>query len=95
MTGNGSPVEPPGPTDIGHGTAVAGIIALQINNSLGVAGVAGNCKILPLAFVNWTEEELVRGINFARMFKAKVINMSIFFNFPNNGSRREYERGIR
>ncbi|MGD9672554.1 MAG: S8 family serine peptidase [Candidatus Nitrosocosmicus sp.] len=82
MLGNGSPVEPPGPTEIGHGTAVAGIIAATINNSLGVAGVAGDCKILPLAFVNWTEEELIRGINFASVFKAKVINMSIFFNLP-------------
>ncbi len=83
MSGDGSPIEGPQSGDnIGHGTAVAGIIAATINNSLGVAGVAGDCKILPLAFVNWTEEELIRGINFASMFKTKVINMSIFFNFP-------------
>jgi subtilisin family serine protease len=63
MTGDGSPIEPPGATEIGHGTAVAGIIAATINNSLVIAGVAGNCKVLPLAFVDWTEEELLRGIN--------------------------------
>ena len=48
---------------IGHGTAVAGIIAAKINNLLTVAGVAGKCKILPLALVAWSTDELVRGIN--------------------------------
>ena len=81
MTGDGSPAVPPSPaTNIGHGTAVAGIIAATINNSKVIAGVAGNCKILPLAFSNWTEEELLRGINFAISFNAKVINMSFQFN---------------
>ncbi|MDZ7362581.1 MAG: S8 family serine peptidase [candidate division KSB1 bacterium] len=32
----------------GHGTATAGIVAAIANNSLGVAGVAPNCKIMPL-----------------------------------------------
>ena len=31
-----------------HGTAVAGTAAAAVNNSLGVAGVAGKCMILPL-----------------------------------------------
>ena len=31
-----------------HGTAVAGIAAAEVNNSFGVAGVAGKCKILPV-----------------------------------------------
>ncbi|MDN5846000.1 MAG: S8 family serine peptidase [Candidatus Nitrosocosmicus sp.] len=83
MLANGSPIEGPQLGDnIGHGTAVAGIIAATINNSLGVAGVAGDCKILPLAFVRWTEEELIRGINFAKISKVRVINMSISFDIP-------------
>ncbi len=32
----------------GHGTACAGVAAADANNSLGVAGVAGNCSIMPL-----------------------------------------------
>ena len=31
-----------------HGTHVAGIIAAQLNNGKGIAGVAPNCKIMPI-----------------------------------------------
>ncbi|TVP41370.1 S8 family serine peptidase [Candidatus Nitrosocosmicus arcticus] len=82
MLDDGSPVEPPGVTEIGHGTAVAGIISARINNSIGVAGVAGRCKILPFAFVNWTEEELIRGINAAGGLSARVVNMSFALSLP-------------
>ncbi|GAF76471.1 unnamed protein product, partial [marine sediment metagenome] len=34
--------------DEGHGTHVAGIAAAESNNDIGVAGVAWNCKILPV-----------------------------------------------
>ena len=34
-------------TDVsGHGTMVAGIAAARTNNTLGVAGVCGNCRIM-------------------------------------------------
>jgi len=35
-----------------HGTAVAGLAAAAVNNSLGVAGVAGKCQILPVRLLN-------------------------------------------
>lgn len=35
-----------------HGTCVAGLAAAAVNNSLGVAGVAGNCKILPIRLLD-------------------------------------------
>src|SRR6266487_1027593 len=35
-----------------HGTAVAGVAAAAVNNnSTGVAGMAGNCKILPVRLI--------------------------------------------
>jgi hypothetical protein len=67
MMADGSPITPPiaSNTNIAHGTACAGIAAASFNNSLGIAGMAGNCRILPLAFVRWRAAELTRGINFA------------------------------
>lgn len=74
MTGNGSPTG-------NHGTACAGIAAAVYNNALGVAGVAGNCQIMPLAFQNLTESEVASGIRYAADNGAQVISMS----FGNNG----------
>ncbi len=36
----------------GHGTACAGVAASQVNNGLGAAGIAPNCKIMPLKVAN-------------------------------------------
>lgn len=69
MSGDGSPTG-------SHGTACAGIVAATFNNNLGVAGVAGNCQILPVAFVNWTDAEIAAGINYATANGADVISMS-------------------
>ncbi|MCD4796275.1 MAG: S8 family serine peptidase, partial [Candidatus Cloacimonetes bacterium] len=38
--------------DEGHGTCCAGIAAAEVNNSIGVSGVAGNCSIMPLKIAN-------------------------------------------
>ncbi len=67
---------PPGSPTGPHGTACAGIAAATINNNEGVAGVAGNCRILPLAFLYWTDIECAMGINYATAFGANVISMS-------------------
>jgi hypothetical protein len=60
---------------VGHGTACAGIAAATTNNLKGIAGVAGNCTVLPLAFRNSTDVEVAHGISYA-IGRAKVINMS-------------------
>ena len=78
MKPDGSPIEHPSVSGVSaHGTTCAGIALSIFNNSLGVAGVAGSCQIMPLALKNWTSAELAPGINFARINGAQVINMSL------------------
>jgi thermitase len=67
--------------DLGHGTFVAGIAAADTNNSEGVAGVAWNCKILPVKVMNKEGEGdygwLVEGLIWAADNGADVINLSL------------------
>ena len=44
------------PIDVGHGTAVAGIIAAQTNNALGVRGIVPRAQI---AGSNWLEDQTI------------------------------------
>jgi len=67
--------------DNGHGTMVAGIAAADTNNNEGIAGVAWNCKILPVKVVdaegNGFYDAIVAGVRWAADNGASVINMSI------------------
>lgn len=66
--------------DHGHGTFVAGIAAAETDNGLGVAGVAWNCKILPIkVFDEFGETDaayITEAIIWAVDQGADVINMS-------------------
>ncbi|CAG5067482.1 hypothetical protein DYBT9623_00203 [Dyadobacter sp. CECT 9623] len=73
---NLSTMMPTGEPTGDHGTACAGIAAATFNNSEGVAGVAGNCLIMPLAFSDWSDVECANGINYATTNGASVISMS-------------------
>ena len=58
-----------------HGTAVAGIIGAISNNNLGIAGVAPECKIVPVYVVN-NDELFANSINWAETHGIDVINNS-------------------
>jgi len=70
----------------GHGTHVAGIIAAVTNNSIGIAGICWNCKLMILkAFDsngNGTTVAIANAIYYAANNGAKIISMS----FGGNGS---------
>jgi hypothetical protein len=67
--------------DHGHGTTVASVIAGSTNNSLGVASLAYNTSIIPIKVCDkdgWClDRDIAKGIDFARVNKAKVINLSM------------------
>ncbi|MBI5700710.1 S8 family peptidase [Candidatus Saganbacteria bacterium] len=64
-----------------HGTHTAGILAAVTNNSVGVAGVAWNCKIMVLRMLDAAGTGEVFDFNNAVVYAAdkgaKVINMSL------------------
>ncbi len=77
--------------DLGHGTCCAGIAAAESNNNQGVAGVAWNCRIMPIRTVGnqgyyLTESEVVSAINWARLHGAHVISMSWHHDGPHTNA---------
>ncbi|MEF2964708.1 S8 family peptidase [Paenibacillus sp. M1] len=67
--------------DVGHGTHVAGIIAANVNNTEGIAGMMWGGKILPVKALDSTGSgttySVAQGIIWATDHGAKVINMSL------------------
>ncbi|MEM7276508.1 MAG: S8 family serine peptidase [Pseudomonadota bacterium] len=59
-----------------HGTACAGIVAASIDNSQGVAGVAGGSQIMAIATATWADIDIVEGLYFAADNGARVVSMS-------------------
>ena len=64
-----------------HGTACAGIAAAQGNNGVGIAGVAWNCKIMPVKVLSddgyGDYADIANGIQFSAQEGANVISMSL------------------
>jgi serine protease len=78
------------PVDMdGHGTHVAGIVGQLTNNSVGVAGMAFNVRLMPVKVIDsfWdayfdspfigTDDVVARGVRYAVDNGAHVLNMSI------------------
>lgn len=67
--------------DNGHGTHVAGIIASETNNGLGIAGMTWYNRIMPIKAMNadgyGTSFDVAQGIRWAVENGANVINMSL------------------
>jgi serine protease len=67
----------------GHGTHVAGTIAEQTNNGIGLTGIAYGAMLMPVRVLNSSNvgyaNRIAEGIRFAVRNHAQVINMS--FNF--------------
>lgn len=73
MSGTGAPTG-------NHGTPCAGIVAARTGNAVGVAGLAGGCRLLPIAFDRWTDTEVAAGLRYARLQGAQVVSMSFGWN---------------
>lgn len=68
----------------GHGTFVAGTLAQQTDNGLGVTGIAYGARVMPVRVLNAAGQgdvaTIARGIRFAARRGAKIINMSFEFS---------------
>jgi len=85
-----------------HGTHVTGTIAQTTNNSLGVAGIAFNCSIMPVKVLDaggsGTSQQVADGINHAVDNGAGVINLSLGSAYPSttihNAVQHAYNNGV-
>ncbi|MCB1224320.1 MAG: S8 family serine peptidase [Verrucomicrobiales bacterium] len=73
--------------DNGHGTRVAGVLAANRDNALGIAGVSSQTQVLPVKVLdhngNGLTSNVVNGLSYARQRGARIANLSLH-NFPNN-----------
>ncbi|NBO71689.1 hypothetical protein EBV26_14605, partial [bacterium] len=64
----------------GHGTSVAGIIGAEMNNAIGIAGIAPHCKLMIVrafdATGNAEEDDVALAIAYSALAGARVICMS-------------------
>lgn len=67
--------------DNGHGTLVAGIAAARTDNGVGIAGVCGNCRVMPVKVMQPSGaanySDIATGIVYAADKGARVINLAL------------------
>jgi subtilisin family serine protease len=67
--------------DNGHGTGVAGIIAADTNNDVGVAGYCWSCRVMPVKVLgadgSGFSSTVAQGVLWATDHGARVINLSL------------------
>jgi subtilisin family serine protease len=83
--GSGNPNDPSPVGNDNHGNSCAGVIAATMDNNEGIAGIAPNCKIMPL---RWdpatTSDQMADGIRFAADNGANIISNSWGYGTSNN-----------
>jgi serine protease len=76
--------------DNGHGTQVAGTIAEETNNGIGVTGLAYGVRIMPVRVLDGEGDgdatAIAAGVVFAVLHHAQIINMSLEFTSGVTGS---------
>lgn len=83
--GSGDSNNPSPIGDYNHGNACAGVIGATMNNNEGIAGIAPNCRIMPLRWDNNTNsDEMADGIVFAVDNEANIISNSWGYDTPIN-----------
>jgi cell wall-associated protease len=73
--------------DARHGTHVAGIIAANRNNTVGIKGIADNVRIMPIRAVpngDERDKDIANAIRYAADNGAQIINMSFGKSFSPN-----------
>ncbi|MEI6947155.1 S8 family serine peptidase [Paraflavisolibacter sp. H34] len=81
-----TPGNDPSPTTNGnHGNACAGIVAATRNNAEGIAGVAPNCRIMPVKLLNpaASDANIANAITFAKNNGAQVLSNSWGYSTSN------------
>lgn len=86
----------------GHGTMVAGIIAANVGNSIGIAGATKNCMVLPVKVLdakgNGYVGSIAAGITYAVEQGANVINLSLgcseFSSVLQDAVNDAYSKGV-
>ena len=83
--------------DRGHGTHVAGIAVAATNNREGVAGLASNCRLMPVRVTGnqgGTTESVAAGLVWAADHRADVANMSLGFYEESDTLKRAVEYAL-
>ncbi|MEO8356949.1 MAG: S8 family serine peptidase [Chloroflexota bacterium] len=74
--------------DFGHGCSVSGVIAANMNDGIGIAGVAPNAQIMPLRVLNasgvGSYSDVAAAIVYAADNGAQVINLSLGGSNPSS-----------
>jgi predicted CXXCH cytochrome family protein len=64
---------------LGHGTHLAGIIGAAVDNSIGIAGIAPNARLMPIKAIDSTGtgsySQVAEGIVYATDMGARIINL--------------------